>query len=333
MTKAVHLNKHSIAVLKNAVCPILGVDSEVALHTVPWSSTTKVGNDLNVFGPDFVLLWETIIKLAGPQYDPFFLGRAMASGPVIPIFLAFSSAPNLKEGVHRLARYKALFGPVALNLSLRNGGLRLKITADHSDIDLPASLAIPIAIFIVEKARNHTARHIIPTRVTLPKGDVDLIAAQTYFGQEVSQSSHVVIEFSSRDVRTPFLSENEALWREIENDLEQKLTTRDQGVEFQHQVEAVIRRALNVGPVRAEAVCEELGLSRSTMQRKLRENSYSYQTILDRVRQELAIRYLEKSTLMPFEIARLIGFGDPKSFHRAFKKWTGLTPEKFRAEI
>ncbi|TYL49164.1 AraC family transcriptional regulator [Marinomonas sp. IMCC 4694] len=327
------MNKHSIAVLKNAVCPILGVDPIEALKELPLLTLKSVNMDLNVYGADFIRLWERIIVLAGESADPFFLGRAMAHGPVIPIFLAFSSAPNLREALRRLARYKALFGPVTLHLSPKKGGIRMEITSDHDAVVLPPSLAIPIAIFVVEKARSHTARPIVPETISLPSGHVSSDTSRTYFGQSVSESRNVIIEFSAEDSAWPFISENEALWREIEMDLERQLNVKNEGVEFPNHVEVAIRQALNVGPVRAESICEQLGVSRATMQRKLRRHNQAYQGILDKVRQELSFRYLLKSTLKPYEIARLVGFDDPKSFHRAFKKWTGTTPETFRATL
>ncbi len=81
-----------------------------------------------------------------------------------------------------------------------------------------------------------------------------------------------------------------------------------------------------------EAICEELGVSRSTMQRQLAAEGQAYQSILNRVRRDLAVRYLTKSTLSQSQVAGLLGFADPKSFQRAFKSWTGKPPERFRQE-
>jgi AraC-like DNA-binding protein len=75
-----------------------------------------------------------------------------------------------------------------------------------------------------------------------------------------------------------------------------------------------------------------MGMSRSTFQRVLKQENTSYQEILDKVRLDLAIRYLSKSNLQPSKISSLVGFSDPKSFHRAFKTWMKKTPEEYRAQ-
>ena len=83
-----------------------------------------------VSGQDFVTLFRTLAEMAGERADPIAVGKAMASGPILPIFLALSIAPNMAEGFRRLARYKTLFGPVAIKLTLANAacGSRLSRT-------------------------------------------------------------------------------------------------------------------------------------------------------------------------------------------------------------
>ncbi|NJP05416.1 MAG: helix-turn-helix domain-containing protein [Chloroflexaceae bacterium] len=53
-------------------------------------------------------------------------------------------------------------------------------------------------------------------------------------------------------------------------------------------------------------------------------------SIVNRTRESLARHYLKSSALSCTEIAFLLGFNDPHSFSRAFRSWTGQTPEKAR---
>jgi AraC-like DNA-binding protein len=52
---------------------------------------------------------------------------------------------------------------------------------------------------------------------------------------------------------------------------------------------------------------------------------------LDPTRESLARHYLSESDLSAGEISFLLGYDDPRSFHRAFRPWTGQTQQLVRA--
>lgn len=79
-----------------------------------------------------------------------------------------------------------------------------------------------------------------------------------------------------------------------------------------------------------EVIAEQLSFTPRTLQRKLQELGTSYNDILDQMRRHLAIRYLREPQMAICEVAYLLGFSESSSFHRAFKRWTGVTPKEFR---
>jgi AraC-like DNA-binding protein len=81
----------------------------------------------------------------------------------------------------------------------------------------------------------------------------------------------------------------------------------------------------------AEDIAEILRMTSRTLRNHLREQGTSFQGILDDLRHQLAIDYLEKSDLSLAEVSVLVGFNDPSNFRRAFKKWTGTSPSEFRS--
>lgn len=58
----------------------------------------------------------------------------------------------------------------------------------------------------------------------------------------------------------------------------------------------------------------------------------SYRDLVKTTRLSLARHYLENSSLSYAEISFLVGFDEPSSFFRAFREWTGTTPEAARQE-
>lgn len=82
-----------------------------------------------------------------------------------------------------------------------------------------------------------------------------------------------------------------------------------------------------------EAVAQRLSTSSRTLKRKLQQHQLSFQQLLDEARKRDSIRLLQDPTLSLEKIANRIGYADPANFTRAFRKWTGFAPSRFRAQM
>jgi AraC-like DNA-binding protein len=80
----------------------------------------------------------------------------------------------------------------------------------------------------------------------------------------------------------------------------------------------------------ADATASALHVSTRTLHRQLREEGASFQALKDAVRREHAVDQLYRTTRPIKQIALAIGFRSEKSFARAFKAWTGDSPDEFR---
>jgi AraC-like DNA-binding protein len=80
----------------------------------------------------------------------------------------------------------------------------------------------------------------------------------------------------------------------------------------------------------AEAVAAILHMTSRTLRNRLHAQDTSFQAILDDVRRQLAMNYLEQTELTLDEICGLVGFNDASNFRRAFRKWTGRNPSAVR---
>ncbi len=98
------------------------------------------------------------------------------------------------------------------------------------------------------------------------------------------------------------------------------------------QAKNIIRGLLLEGIPRKEVVAKRLGLTERTLQRHLQRFNSSYQQILDDVRQEQAKELLCQTELSIQDIAEKLGFSEPRSFHRSFKNWLGITPGEYREQ-
>ena len=84
------------------------------------------------------------------------------------------------------------------------------------------------------------------------------------------------------------------------------------------------------GDTRVGTVARRLAMSGRTLQRRLADEGVSYQELLDDARKVTSGRCLMDSALTVGEVAYLVGYSEPAPFHRAFKRWYGMTPEAFR---
>jgi AraC-like DNA-binding protein len=67
-------------------------------------------------------------------------------------------------------------------------------------------------------------------------------------------------------------------------------------------------------------------MSARHLQRGLSSEGTSFQALLDDARRELAVRHLADPGATVANVAWLVGFSEPSAFHRAYRRWTGLSP-------
>jgi AraC-like DNA-binding protein len=88
--------------------------------------------------------------------------------------------------------------------------------------------------------------------------------------------------------------------------------------------------ARSVAPITAEMLARELNFSARSLHRHLAQEGISFQQIKDSVRMEQAIDLLNRSHQPLKRIASQLAFSSEKSFTRAFRRWTGTTPNLWR---
>ena len=97
-------------------------------------------------------------------------------------------------------------------------------------------------------------------------------------------------------------------------------------------VRSRILELLPSGKCSKSRVAADLCLSPATLQQRLLERGTSFHAILNEVRKKLACGYLRQAGVSVTEITFLLGFTDVSNFTRAFKRWTGTSPTRFREQ-
>jgi len=95
-------------------------------------------------------------------------------------------------------------------------------------------------------------------------------------------------------------------------------------------VQQAVAEALYNGVPAIEDVAEQLNMEPRSLQRRLREAGQTYKGVVEETRKQLARRYLESTDHSLVEVAFLLGYSELSAFIRAFRRWTGDTPQQYR---
>ena len=86
----------------------------------------------------------------------------------------------------------------------------------------------------------------------------------------------------------------------------------------------------NLARLRADSVAESLGMSSTTLRRRLRADHTCYQFLLDRARQYRCEQVLRSAWRPGKCLADELGYLEVNSFYRAFRRWTGLSYSEYK---
>ena len=320
--------RYSLLAGTGVACRLLNVASERMLAEAGLSSDLEAHQTVGVTAAEFHRAWNALVALASPD-APVVLGSALARGTFIPAMFALSCAPNLAEGLTRLAPYKSLIGPSAWRVE--EDAERVCVVFEDLDPNapMPASMALMQAVLVLESLRTCTGVHVVPKRINIS----DTAAASAYFGRAPEPGPQPMLVLDREDAYRAFISENEDLWRLFQHDLDDRLERLDRRRPLLDRVRTSLRKLLASGRGSLHDASEELGMSTRALQVALQREGSNFQTLLAEVRHELALRYLHSSTLENAEVSFLLGYQDPNSFYRAFRTWTGMTPSEARERM
>ena len=275
------------------------------------------------------------------------------------------SAPTLQLALVRWCRHHGLIAPdIALSLEVSGDVATIRITeclaarqgsatSDSAPCPPPAARAPPLP---AQNPQPHSLpapmrefclvsvlRNVLGLACWLVDSRIALLGAQFPFSAPPHASAYAVlfsgpttfdadsacIQFDAQYLALPLRRDEKALQQMLQHALPLTvLQYRRDRLLVQRVRQTLASHAQQTHS--AEALATLLNVSPRTLHRQLKEEGATLQGLKDEVRQGRAIELLHRTDRPIKQVAEAAGFRNEKSFIRAFKGWTGLSPAEFR---
>jgi len=288
--------------------------------------------DARIPGPTVLALWNALRERTADPALQLFAPVSLPFGAYRVIDYLVAASATVGDGVGRFARF---FGLVADNVSLT-----IEQDRDEHRLCLAAAEGGPIPPLYVDyvfaalvgrvrmRIRPELRVHRVDLRRPQPPSTdpyTEVFRAPVRFGAGADR-----LCFDDEEWVAPIEGADEALARLLEEHariLAQHIPQAPPG--FRAEVERAITAALPDSGS-AGKVARALHVSVRTLQRKLEAEGTTFREVYETVVAQLAMTYLSDPKVSIAEVAFLLGFSDPSSFNRAFRRWTGETPGRWR---
>ncbi len=247
------------------------------------------------------------------------------------------TSPSLGVALKRWCRHHALLADdIVLKLHV-NGAVASIVVEEKSPKASPSPEAREFSLVHVLRNIHGLACWYVDSRIGLQEArfpfpapaHADAYALMFPPGPVRFDAAQAEIRFDARYLALPLRRDEKALQTMLQRALPLTVLQYRRDRLLVQQV----RQALTAHPTQAhsaQGLAELLNLSPRTLHRQLKEEGASLQALKDEVRCERAKDLLYRSARPVKQVAAAVGFRNEKSFTRAFKEWTGVSPGEFR---
>ncbi len=282
-----------------------------------------------------VKLWELSVQYSKDPCIGLVYATHIQPSSLHGLGFSFLASCTLKDGLERLVRFQRILSTqLILKLKETDNGYALF----HMLINKERSIQIPDAAIhgriaaVYKICQLMMGPELRPLRVSFEHPEPQCIDKFTeFFNTEVTFNARETgiifdkqtCEMVMTSVANPELARinDKTVIHYLEQFEQRNLVTKTRNFIIDHLPSGVPKQSI---------IARDLNLSLRNFQRKLEQAETNYKTLLNEVRYEMACDYLSLSDYQIIQIAYFLGFSDPSNFGRAFKRWSGLSPQHFR---
>jgi AraC-like DNA-binding protein len=199
-------------------------------------------------------------------------------------------------------------------------------------IEQDISALINIGIFVMNKDYGEHNRPIEIHFRHKPAAEIAeyerILKTKVLFEQEFNQAI-----FPLEILESPIYNPNPRIAALLTEELQQLLHEVENKDTITLRLWRFFQSHENTAQLDIENIANQFNITQRTLQRRLQQEGTSFQDELKYFRTQQAKQLLNSKTLSISEIAFEMGFNDNSAFHKAFKRWTNLTPKEYQASI
>jgi AraC-like DNA-binding protein len=267
------------------------------------------------------------------------LGRRITVRSLGLVGYVLATSRTLGDALDRLSRYCAILRDGVECQLERSAGTTSVTFHDHAPVDFAARAQADARLAgLLRVCRRLTRERIVPRAVDFPYDRPARIGEhRKTFGTDRMRfaRSHAGLTFCAADVARPVRSADDTLAGYL--DLLAADLLRRAGMvapqSFADEVARVLAGMLGAEPLTIHAVGSQLGVSSRTLQRRLHLEGTSFVAVLDLLRRREAEQLLGDRRLTVEAIAARLGYSEPSTLYRAFRRWRRTTPGAFRGRL
>jgi AraC-like DNA-binding protein len=278
------------------------------------------------------LMWRLAVERSGDPCFGLSVAEHMRPQAFHGLGFVWLSSDTLFDALSRLVKYQRLISTVA-DISLQETDDTVKLVVNilqSSGQTEPASIDAAVGVFL-RMCRLAVCGPFNPERVSLrrPRPSCSerfesLFQAPVRFGAEEN-----IVYLDPLSIHEPLPGADPELLRANDQVVVDYLARFDRE-SLSMQVRSLLIELLPDGQPTQQGIASSLNLSVRNLQRKLHSEGISFKHLLDETRKELATQYIRDSNRRIGEITYLLGFSEPSNFTRAFRRWTGCSPNEYR---
>ena len=288
--------------------------------------------DWRVSRTDFGELMTRCVEASGDEAFGLLASEQLQPQVLHSLGLAWLASDTVYDGLKRLQRFSALISSgMVLRLEEEGECVHLHLsTAPGLEHVVPSSHDYAVGV-VTRMCRLTLGEFLAPIIIRMkraPPAEPErweyLLSSRVVFAADDTQ-----VTWSRADIMEPLVTGDPKLARINDEHTAAYLESFMVRSTTREVVDKIIER-LPDGAPNQQQIASALNVSNRTLQRKLREEGNSFMDLLQHTRLQLARKYLGSPGRSVVETAYLLGFSEPSTFSRAFKRWTGQSPAEYR---